>query len=73
MPLYGKRIADYLESKGEVVQKMTLSEKDLEDNYLVDQDGVLTMVSKLGGQLSPEVTIIDYPKSLREKKKDEEE
>lgn len=58
---YGKRIDDYLEQQGEQVQKMTVSPGDLEDNYLVDQDGILTLVSKDKGQLDPSVRIVDMP------------
>ena len=58
---YGKKIEDYLIAQGEHVQKMTVTSDDLEDNYLVDQDGVLTMVSKVGGQVDPAVSIVDLP------------
>jgi len=48
---YGRKIEEYLESKGERVQRMSVSEKDLEDNYLVDEDGVVSLVSKMAGQV----------------------
>ena len=48
---YGRKIEEYLESKGERVQRLSVSEKDLEDNYLVDEDGVVSLVSKMAGQV----------------------
>lgn len=48
---YGKKIEEYLVQKGENVQKLSITSKDLEDNYLVDQDGVITLVSKAAGQV----------------------
>ena len=52
MPEYGAKIEDYLaKERGEKVQKLTISAKDLEDNYLVDQDGELKLVPKIGGQV----------------------
>jgi transcription elongation factor Elf1 len=50
MPEYGKKIEDYLKEKGERVQKLQVTPRDLEDNYLVDKDGVLTLVPKMSGQ-----------------------
>jgi hypothetical protein len=43
---YGKRVDEFLSSRGEAVQKLSVSLQELEDNYLVDKDGVLTMVPK---------------------------
>lgn len=48
---YGRKIEEYLESKGERVQRVTISAQDLEDNYLVDEDGVVSLVSKMAGQV----------------------
>eukprot|EP01041_Mallomonas_annulata_P002140 gene2140-4172_t len=59
MPEYGKKIEDYLTAKGEVVQKVAIRGEDLEDNYLVDCDGVVSLVPKIAGQPSPDVNIID--------------
>lgn len=47
MPEYGSRIEEYLQSLGEDVQKLSITPKELEDNYLVDQDGKLTLVPKI--------------------------
>ena len=51
MAQYGKKIEEFLESKGEVIQRLSVSPKDLEDNYLIDKDGVITLVPKIGGQV----------------------
>lgn len=51
MAEYGNRISDYLESKGEIVQKLSISESDLENNYLVETNGVLKLQPKFGGQV----------------------
>jgi hypothetical protein len=51
MPEYGKKIEDYIRSQGGNVQKLSITPKDLEDNYLVDQDGELKLVPKVGGQV----------------------
>ena len=48
---YGQRIEDLLNAKGETVQKLSISAADLEDNYLVDKDGILTIVPKMAGQV----------------------
>lgn len=48
---YGRKIEEYLESKGERVQRVSVSPKDLEDNYLVDEDGVVSLVPKMAGQV----------------------
>ena len=51
MGQYGKKIEEFLESKGEVIQRLSISTKELEDNYLVDKDGVINLVPKIGGQV----------------------
>ena len=51
MGQYGKKIEEFLESKGEVIQRISISTKELEDNYLIDKDGVITLVPKIGGQV----------------------
>ena len=51
MAQYGKKIEEFLESKGEVIQRLSISSKELEDNYLIDKDGVITLVPKVGGQV----------------------
>lgn len=61
MKEYGRKIEDYLEQKKERIQRITVTPQDLEDNYLVDTDGVISLVSKMGGQPSVDVTIIDMP------------
>ncbi len=48
---FGTKIEDYLLSKGEKVQKLTVSPRDLEDNYLVDEDGVISLIPKIAGQV----------------------
>ena len=62
MSEYGKTVEDYLVSKGEKVTRYSATYDEMRDNYLVDMDGVLTMVSK---NVSPSelsnVTIIDAP------------
>ena len=71
MAEYGKKIEDYLvNTRGEKVQRMTISAKDLENNYLVDYDGAVTLVSKDAGQLDPGVgTVIDLPTNPPDNKK----
>jgi len=71
MAEYGKKIEDYLvNTRGEKVQRMTISAKDLENNYLVDYDGAVTLVSKDAGQLDPGVgTVIDLPANPPDNKK----
>eukprot|EP00607_Mallomonas_marina_P005964 CAMPEP_0182427472 /NCGR_PEP_ID=MMETSP1167-20130531/17394_1 /TAXON_ID=2988 /ORGANISM="Mallomonas Sp, Strain CCMP3275" /LENGTH=79 /DNA_ID=CAMNT_0024609731 /DNA_START=584 /DNA_END=823 /DNA_ORIENTATION=- len=61
MPEYGKKIEDYLTAKGETVQKMSVSARELENNYLVDSDGSLSLFPKEGGQPPLDVNIIDLP------------
>eukprot|EP01038_Epipyxis_sp_PR26KG_P013349 gene13349-17905_t len=61
MPQYGKRIEDYLSKQGETVQRVTLSTTDLENNYIVEKDGVITLVPKIAGQPPADVNIIDFP------------
>jgi len=51
MAQYGKKIEDFLREKGESVQRISINEKDLEENYLVDKDGVLSLVPKIAGQV----------------------
>lgn len=51
MAQYGKKIEDFLRDKGENIQKLSITEKDLEDNYLIDKDGVITLVPKIAGQV----------------------
>lgn len=51
MGQYGKKIEEFLESKGEVIQRLSISTKELEDNYLIDKDGVITLVPKISGQV----------------------
>lgn len=51
MAEYGKKIEDYLKDKGETVQKLSITTQDLEDNYIVDQDGVISLVPKMAGQV----------------------
>jgi len=61
MAQYGKKIEDFLRDKGESVQKISVTEQDLEENYLVDKDGVVTLVPKIAGQVLlffPPFTII---------------
>lgn len=40
------RADEYLISKGEKVREMSLSLSELRENYLVEKDGVLTLVPK---------------------------
>ena len=63
---YGEKIEDYLKSQGEKVQKLTITTDDLEKNYLIDTDGVITLVPKEAGQPSPDANIVDvpFPKSM---------
>ena len=63
MAEYGKKIEDYLvNTRGESVQRISITPQDLEKNYLVDCDGVVTLVSKDAGQLDPGLgTVIDLP------------
>ncbi len=49
---YGKKIEDYLQEKGESVQKLTITSQELEENYLVDKDGKLSLVPKIAGEVS---------------------
>jgi transcription elongation factor Elf1 len=59
MAEYGNKIETYLESKGEVVTRMSITPEELENNYLVDRDGVLTLQPKIGGQVSSDSNVID--------------
>jgi len=58
MAQYGRKIEDFLEAKGEVVQRLSINSQELKDNYLVDKDGVITLVPKIGGQ-PEDATIVD--------------
>ena len=49
---YGARIEDFLKTKGERVQKLSVSLQELEDNYLVDKDGEVIMIPKATGQVN---------------------
>jgi DNL zinc finger len=51
MAQFGRKIEEYLIGKGERVQRLTISAQELEQNYLVDEDGELKLVSKMGGQV----------------------
>ena len=51
MAQYGKKIEDFLQEKGESVQRISITEQDLEDNYLIDKDGVVNLVPKIAGQV----------------------
>jgi hypothetical protein len=51
LTLIGKKIEEFLEAKGETVQRVSVSPKELEDNYLIDRDGVITLQPKIGGQV----------------------
>ena len=66
---YGKKIEEYLESKGDNVQRLSFSSKELEDNYVIeDTDGVISLWPKIGGQPPEDVTIIDVPDKKNESK-----
>ena len=58
---YGNKIEDYLESIGETVQKLTITPDDMENNYVVDKDGVLTLIPKTAGQPPLDVNIVEVP------------
>jgi len=64
MKQYGKKIEDYLREKGENIQKLSITPQDLENNYLVDKDGILSLVPKIGGQPPADVNIVDYPTNM---------
>ena len=51
MSEYGTKIDEYLESKGERVQRMSVSREDLENNYIIEKDGVVSLQPKIGGQV----------------------
>ena len=70
---YGKRIEEYLKSKGDKVQRVSFNSKELEENYVIeDEDGIISLWPKMGGQPPEDVTIIDVPmpnrKSIRDEK-----
>eukprot|EP01036_Dinobryon_divergens_P027758 gene27759-36580_t len=60
MAQYGKKIEDFLLEKGESVQRISITEQDLEDNYLIDKDGVVNLVPKIAGQPAADVNIVDF-------------
>ena len=48
--------------QGEHVQKLSLTARDLEDFYLVDRDGAITLVPKSGGRtVGSGDSIVDFP------------
>ena len=47
MPEYGKKIEEYLRGRGEAIQRISVTPEDLENNYLIDKDGVLSLVPKV--------------------------
>ena len=51
MSEYGSKIDEYLESKGERVQRISLTPEEVENNFLIDKDGELTLRPKIGGQV----------------------
>ena len=51
MDAYGPKIEDFLTARGEAVQRLSVSLEELENNYLVDKDGVLSIVPKAAGQV----------------------
>jgi hypothetical protein len=58
MAEYGKKMEDYLRGRGEAIQRISVTAKDLEDNYLIDKDGVLSLVPKV---ISPPCTCPCHP------------
>ena len=64
MQEFGSKIEDYLIAKGESVQKLSITPKELEDNYICDKDGVVTLIPKMGGQVSLHVYLIVWMKML---------
>ena len=65
MAEYGKKIEQYLEKNGEKVQRLSLSPEDIENNYLIDQDGKIILVPKMSGQPSSDSTIIEFPNMIK--------
>lgn len=62
MEHYGKKIEDYLVSKGETVQRMHLTPQDIQSNYLIDQDGTLNVVPRENVKAIPTgARIVDFP------------
>ena len=43
---YGLKVEEYLSKRGERVQKLTISQKNLENYYLVDHNGEIVLVPK---------------------------
>eukprot|EP00596_Hydrurales_sp_CCMP1899_P002970 CAMPEP_0119040176 /NCGR_PEP_ID=MMETSP1177-20130426/10012_1 /TAXON_ID=2985 /ORGANISM="Ochromonas sp, Strain CCMP1899" /LENGTH=94 /DNA_ID=CAMNT_0007004947 /DNA_START=501 /DNA_END=785 /DNA_ORIENTATION=+ len=70
---YGRRIEEFLESNGEVVQRISINDKELEDNYLIDKDGVITLLPKVGGQPPVDSTIVDLQPPAPPPSKEERE
>lgn len=61
MPEFGKTVEEHLLTKGETVQKMTISAESLEDNYLLEKDGKIFLYPKALGQPPADTTVIDIP------------
>ena len=57
MAEYGQKIEEYLQQRGERVVKMSITLQDLEENYLVDRDGVLSLIPKKAGQVSSHILV----------------
>ena len=64
MAEYGKKIEEYLAAQGENVQKLSFTAEQLRDNYLVDQDGKLSLVSKVM-QPPADANIVNIPESKK--------
>jgi len=56
---FGQKVEDLLKAKGETVQRLSVSLDELEDNYLIDKDGELSVVPKAAGQPDTGVNVID--------------
>ncbi len=50
MKQYGKRIDEYLTQKGEFVQKLNITAKDINEYHLVDSEGKIRLVPKTSGE-----------------------
>lgn len=59
MAEYGTTAEEYLTSKGEAVQRISLSSELLSENYLIEKDGVLYLYPKALGEPPAGVSIID--------------
>ncbi len=53
MKQYGPKIDEYIEAKGERVQKVSYKAEELVDNYIIERDGVISLFPKAAGQVSP--------------------